>query len=122
VSTAQGVVALRKIRQIELWIGNEGTAAERRLGAELFENELLDGIVEKAEAGAQAGFARAAGELREPTIGGVGTPGQSDARSKTFVVGGSEAARHALITGENQAERKHGVVAVGGVLPAITSG
>src|SRR5271168_5193671 len=98
--------ALRKVRQIELRIGDKGTATERRLGAELFENELFDGIVEKAEAGAHAGFARAAGEFGQPTVGGVRTPGQTDARSKTLVIGGREAARHARVAGEHQAERK----------------
>src|ERR1700733_1373011 len=136
VSTAHGVVgvwlitplngfgvcvpALKKVGKFKRGIEKKRAAADRRLGAELLEDELFDWIVEKTETGAHAHLAGTTGELGNPAVGRIRAPRQSDARSKTFVIGGREAARHALITWEYQAQRKHGVVTVCGVFAAIT--
>ena len=55
-------------RRIEQRVRKERAAAEGRFRAELLEDELLDGIVEHAEAGANAGFSGTAGELAEPAF------------------------------------------------------
>ena len=56
-------------------------AAEWRLGAELLQHQLLHRVVEKPPAGANAGLA-----------GVARTPGNSQARSKSLVVGAGQAA------------------------------
>src|SRR5439155_21191551 len=53
------------------------TDAERRLRAELPENQLFDGIVEETPSHADGGFVRAARKLREGSIFPVGTPIQA---------------------------------------------
>ncbi|TMP89496.1 MAG: hypothetical protein E6L07_15815 [Verrucomicrobia bacterium] len=53
---------------------NEVAAAKGRLCTELFENELFDGIVENAEACADAHLAGAASQPGEPAIVGARTP------------------------------------------------
>ena len=61
------VTALIHVRRAEQRITDEVAAAERRFGAELLQHQLLDRIVEHAETRADAGLARSAGQLRQPS-------------------------------------------------------
>src|SRR5580700_7911801 len=45
------------VRRVEESAKDEGAAAEGRLGAELFENQLLDRVIEHTPAGAETGLA-----------------------------------------------------------------
>ena len=67
--------ALIHKRSIEKDIGERGTAAKRRLGAELSQNQFFDRIIEETPTRANAGLAIAAGAV-----------GYTDARSKRLVV------------------------------------
>ena len=59
-NSVEGIGILRAVlaeeRSIEQDIAEAGAAAERWLGTELFEHELLDGVVEDAVAHADAGL------------------------------------------------------------------
>ncbi len=69
-------------------------AAERRLGAELLQNQLLHRVVEQSPTYANAGLA-----------GIARTPGQSQARSKSLVVSAGQSSRYALVARNDQAGR-----------------
>src|SRR5579871_32962 len=84
---------LAEERQVELRFVHEGTAAKRRLGAELREHQLFDRIVEKSPSRAEAGFARS-----------TGAPCHADAWSKGFVVCLRHASRNSGITWNDQAD------------------
>src|SRR5580704_11467310 len=91
---------LTEIGKIEERVGDERAAAKRRLGAELLENELFDGIVEKAEYSSDTQLIRTSGEFGEPSLGPPRTPSDTNPRGKSLVVCGSQAARYTLIAGE----------------------
>src|SRR5215469_12950998 len=52
---------LRVERGVEHRPKDQSAAAERRLSTELFENQLLDGVIEHAPSGTNAGLSRLAG-------------------------------------------------------------
>ena len=62
--------------RVEQSVDREGAAAERRLGTELLQHQLLDRIVEEPPACADAGLARSSR-----------TPSNPNTRSECFVVG-----------------------------------
>src|ERR1700733_10279814 len=96
--TSRGITRLRKEREVKVGEADERAAPERRLGAELFEHELLHRIVEKAEAGADAGIAGATEELSQPAFGERGAPRQTDAWGEPLDRVGSQTARHSWIS------------------------
>src|SRR5437868_2336710 len=59
---------------IEQCVEDEGAAAEGWLRAELFENQLLDRVVEDAIAGTNAGLSRAAEQLAHEAVLGTRAP------------------------------------------------
>src|SRR5208283_5161976 len=71
-----GGAVLTEEREVELGLGNSGTSSKGRLGTELRQYKLLDGIIEKSPAGTDAGLART-----------PWTPGDAEARSECFVIG-----------------------------------
>src|SRR2546429_835812 len=86
-------------------VRHAGTHAERRLRAELLENQLFDGIVEEAPSHADGGFVRAARKLREGSIFPAGTPIQAEPRRECFVIGTCKAARNAFVSRYNEPRR-----------------
>src|SRR5277367_2694270 len=100
---------LQQERSIEVWIRERNAAAERRFSAELFEDQLLNRVVENPETCANAQLPWPPAQFRNPAIRGIGAPGDSDARSKRLVVGGREAAGYTRVSWENQTERLHGI-------------
>src|SRR3984893_1509373 len=97
-------VSLSVERGVEERAKDQGAAPERRLGAELFKHELLDGVVEHTPAGAETGFARFAR-----------APGDADARREGFVVRLGQARRYALVPGNNETDGKYARVVAGWV-------
>ena len=73
--------------KIELGIENEGASTEGWLGAELFQHELFDGVVENAVARANAGLSGTAENLAEQSVLGRRAPSKSNAWRERFVVG-----------------------------------
>src|SRR5271163_2230537 len=101
---------LRQERRIKFWSRQENAGAKGRLGAELFENELLDRIVENSVTAANGGLARSAGKFRQPPTRPAGAVGQTDSGGERLVISGGEPAWYALITWKYQAEREVGVI------------
>src|SRR5579864_471965 len=109
---------LTNIWQIKERICDERTAAKGRLRAELFEDQLLDRVVEDAEARANSCFVRTSGEFCQPTFRPSRTPRHSDPRSKGLIVGRGQTARDPFVSGENQSEWEHRVIGPA-PLPAV---
>ena len=86
-------------RRVEHGVGQDGAAAEGRLGAELLENQLLDGVVEHAETRADAGFSSRA----------TGSRPMTTARGKRFVVSLGHAGGNSSVARKHQTEREHGL-------------
>ena len=77
-------------------------AAERRLGAELLQHQLLHRVIEKSPTCADAGLA-----------GIARTPGNSQAGSKSLVISAGQASRNTFVAGHDQAGwNNSGVVAI----------
>src|SRR5579864_7998547 len=73
--------------RIEERVKEAGTAAEGRFGAKLFEDQLLDRVVEQTPASSDAGLAIAPEQLPEKTVVEIGAIRKPHARGKGFVVG-----------------------------------
>src|SRR6202040_1707601 len=98
----ENAAALVDVGSLQERAGNKVAAAERRLCAELLEDELLDRVVENAEAGADARFAGAANECAEQTVFPVWTPVEPETRREAFVVGVGQRAGNVLVTRKNE--------------------
>src|SRR5579871_672636 len=85
-------------RRVKERVRKTGTAPEWRLGAELLQDELLNGIVEHAPTHSYAGLTGSAEERVHPARIRRRTPCQADPRRKGLVVGGRKLVRYALIS------------------------
>src|ERR1700730_10240791 len=83
---------------LEQRIGDAVASSNRSLGAELFQTELLDRIVENPVPHADAGPARTARQLCQHAIFPTRAPIQPQSRSKTFVIGIDQAVWHSLVS------------------------
>ena len=82
---------LLQVGRVEQGRIDDVAAAERWLGAELFEHQLLHRVVEQSPTGPNTGLARVAR-----------TPCNSNPRRECFVIGRRQASRHAGIAGDHQ--------------------
>ncbi len=89
-----GDTILTEKRQVKLRLGDSAATSERRLSAELRQHELLDRVIEKSPARANAGLA-----------GIARTPGNADAGSKGLVISLSHARRNAGVARNDQPDR-----------------
>ena len=103
--------------RVEHGVRHAAAAPEGRLGAELFQHQLLDGIVENTPAGADAALTRRADQFVPEARNRRRAPCQADARRKSLVVSLGHTVGDSRVAGENQAEREHGIG--GAVLTAI---
>src|SRR6185437_2321955 len=88
--------ALVEKGSIEERVEREGASTERWLGAELLQHKLLNRIIEQSPSSLNGGLARTSR-----------TPGDSDSRSKGFVIGLRQGIRNAGISRDDQAHRRH---------------
>src|SRR5882724_10195489 len=94
-SVGQHSTALVHVGSVEQRVERGQTDAEWRLGAELFQHELLNRVVKQPPASANAGLAIAAG-----------IPCDADAGSERFVVRGRKSIRDAFLARKQKARRK----------------
>src|ERR1700683_402659 len=86
----RGGAVLAQKRLVKLRLIDKGASAEGRLSAELFQDKLLDRVIEEAPTGANAGLA-----------GVAGTPGDADAGSECLVIGLGHAGRNMGVAGND---------------------
>src|ERR1035441_952824 len=65
-------------RSVEVGEVNRVAATEGRLSAELLQHQLLDGVVEEAEAGLDGKGPGVASDFMQPSLAGAGAPGDAD--------------------------------------------
>src|SRR5215467_3408975 len=111
----RGTSVLILERQIEHRVVNAGTAAERRLGAELLHYQLFDRVVENSKTRANASLTRATEQSPQQSILRAGTPRKANARRKRFVIGGSEASGNTVVTSNHQSGRYYASVGTIGI-------
>src|SRR5271169_2791432 len=89
-----GDTVLTEKRQVKLRLGDSAAPTKWWLSAELGQHKLLDRVIEKSPAGANAGLA-----------GIARTPGHADAGSEGLVIGCSHARRNAGVARNDQPDR-----------------
>src|SRR5579871_449260 len=108
-------VALSHVRSIEKGLSERGTATKGRFGAELGHHQLFDRVIEKSPAGANAGFAIAAENLRQRPTTKVGAIGNANARGKRLVIGRSQSGGNAGVARNHQTGGRGTSVGAGGI-------
>src|SRR4029077_17656460 len=93
--------------RVELCVEHKRAATERRLGAKLFQHQLLHGVIENSVARADAGLTRASKQLAQEAVSGSWTPRDADSPRERFVVRVGKAIGNALVAGNNQTQRKY---------------
>src|ERR1700719_4250146 len=94
-------------RGIEERSGQVRTSAKRWFRAELLQDQLLHGIVEKSPAGTDAGLAISTEQLTQESARNVGAVSKPHTGSESLVVGLRETRGNAIVTREDQAGRLH---------------